>query len=115
MTRPRGGCCSPRRRDARQMKERVMIRIRAVAVFAFAAVVLFSQSAASQDLSRYRDVAFGTSVASVTATLGSRVDTVKVIHQRPALIQELTWRPQYALSLPAGRIEAAQDVTFRFH
>jgi hypothetical protein len=40
---------------------------------------------------------------------------VKVIHQRPALVQEIVWRPQYALGRPAGRIEAVQEVTFRFH
>ena len=92
-----------------------MSGIRVVPMFVFAAVVSFPYSASAQDLSRYRDVAFGNSVASVAATVGARVETVKAIHQRPALIQELTWRPQYALSLPAGRIEAAQDITFRFH
>jgi len=74
-----------------------------------------SHSADAQDLSRYRDVAFGSSVASVTAITGSSVGAVKVIHQRPALIQELAWRPQYALIRPAGQIEAAKDVTFRFY
>lgn len=42
-----------------------MIRMCVVAVSVYAAVVFFSPSAAAQDLSRYRDVAFGSSVASV--------------------------------------------------
>jgi hypothetical protein len=93
----------------------IMTSIRRGAVLVVAAMTCLAQAAAAQDLSRYRGVAFGTSIASVTAALGARADTVKVIHRRPALIQELTWRPQYALSRPAGPIEAAQDITFRFH
>lgn len=85
------------------------------AVSACAAILCVSHSADAQDLSRYRDVAFGSSVASVTAITGSSAGAVKVIHQRPALIQELAWRPQYALTRPAGQIEAAKDVTFRFY
>ena len=78
------------------------------------ALVLVSHAAAAQDLSRYRDVAFGSSVASVAAVIHTTVDTAKLIHQRPSLLQELVWRPQYALGRPAGRIESAQEVTFRF-
>jgi hypothetical protein len=91
-----------------------MIRKRIVAVSVCAGVVVFSHTAAAQDLSRYRDVAFGSSVASVVAATRTSAGAVKVIHQRPALIQEFAWRPQYALGRPAGQIEAAQEVTFRF-
>ncbi len=90
-------------------------RILFVAVSICAAIVLWSPSATAQDLSRYRDVAFGSSVSSVVAITGTRVGAVNVIHQRPALIQEIVWRPQYALGRLAGRPEAVQDVTFRFY
>lgn len=92
-----------------------MIRVRFAAVFVVAAVVSLPHPAAAQDLSRYRDIPFGSGVAAVAAITDIRNDVVKVIHERPGLIQEVTWRPQYALSLPAGRIETAQDITFRFH
>ncbi len=92
-----------------------MIRVRFVAVSTYAAFILCSCSAAAQDLSRYRDVAFGSSVSSVVAITGTNAGAVKVIHQRPALIQELAWRPQYAVGRAAGRIEAVQEITFRFH
>src|SRR5918993_4810327 len=80
-----------------------------------ATIVLLSHSATAQDLSRYRDVAFGSGVSSVVAITGTRADAVKVIHQRPALIQEIVWRPQYSLGRLAGRTEAVQEVTFRFY
>jgi hypothetical protein len=92
-----------------------MIRMRFVAVSTCAAFVLCSHSAAAQDLSRYRDMAFGSSVSSVVAMTRANPRAVKVVHQRPALIQELAWRPQYALGRPVGRVEAVQEVTFRFH
>ena len=69
----------------------------------------------AQDLSRYRDIAFGSSVSSVLALTGASSSAVKVVHQRPALIQELTWRPQYAANRSAERPEAAREVIFRFH
>jgi hypothetical protein len=79
------------------------------------AILYLSTFVEAQDLSSYRDVAFGSSVASVVATTGANHSAVKLIHQRPALIQEFTWRPQYAVGRPAGRVEAAQEITFRFH
>jgi hypothetical protein len=90
-------------------------RILFIAVSICAAIVLFSPSATAQDLSRYRDVAFGSSVSSVVAITGTSAGAVKVIHQRPALIQDIVWRPQYAVGRPAGRTEAVQEVTFRFY
>jgi len=96
------------------MKESFMISTRIVAVSIYAAVVLLPLGAASQDLSQYRDVPFGSTVASVAAMTHTSPDAVKVVHQRPSLIQELRWRPQYALGRPAGRIDPAQEITFRF-
>lgn len=68
----------------------------------------------AQDLSRYREIAFGSSLSTVAAVTGTNTADVKAIHQRPALIQELAWRPQYAVSRSVGRGEAAREVTFRF-
>ena len=81
----------------------------------FSVLFGFSHLASAQDLSRYREAAFGSSVSAVVAVTGTNASDVKVIHQRPALIQELTWRPQYAIGRPVGRSEAARDVTYRFY
>lgn len=87
---------------------------RSVALSVCAGILCVSHVAHAQDLSRYRDVAFGSSVSSVLAITGSNAAGVKVIHQRPALIQELAWRPQYASNRSVERIEAAREVMFRF-
>lgn len=79
-------------------------------------LVCVTALAEAQDLSRYRDIAFGSSVASVVASTGTNVNAVKVAHQRPAVIQELAWRPQYAVTRAlSAPVEAVQEVTFRFY
>jgi hypothetical protein len=66
-----------------------------------------------QDLSKYRDFSFGASLASVSKQVDRQPIEVKVIHQQPTLIQELTWYPPqpYGLSLPA---EPAEKILFSF-
>ena len=86
-----------------------------VVVSACALILCVSHVAGAQDLSRYRDVAFGSSVSKVVAITGTNASAVKVIHERPALIQEITWRPQYSAGRSAERIEAVREVAFRFH
>lgn len=71
-------------------------------------------TAQAQDLSTYRGVRFGSSVAAVAAIPDTGGVSLKVVHRRPALIQELSWKPQSSPRSPAGT-EAARDVTFRFY
>ena len=46
------------------------------------------------DLSKYRAFQFGMDLASVAQAAGMRISDAKAVHQRPALIQELSWRPE---------------------
>lgn len=94
-----------------------MTTFRACSLAVSVCAVLFgvSHRASAQELSRYRDIAFGSSVSTVVAITRAGAAAVKVIHQRPALIQELAWRPQYAVGRPLGQSEAAREVTFRFY
>jgi hypothetical protein len=78
-------------------------------------VLYLSNGAGAQDLSRYRGVVFGSSVSAVVTITGANASGVTLIHQRPALIQELTWRPQYSVNRPPGRSESVREVLFRFH
>src|SRR5579871_982905 len=48
----------------------------------------------ANDLSRYREFQLGTDLAAVAKKAHSEPPAAKVIQQRPALLQELTWRPQ---------------------
>lgn len=61
-------------------------------------LVLSSQLVSAQDLSRYRVYALDSSLDSVLAASGARATDARVLHERPAMIQELEWRAPYARS-----------------
>jgi hypothetical protein len=67
-------------------------RLVAVAVV----LVLSAQLVSAQDVSRYRVYTLDSSVESVLAASGARAADIRVLHERPALIQELEWRAPYA-------------------
>ena len=69
-----------------------MTPARAAAIAALG-IGLSVQVASAQDLSRYRTFALGSTVASVQATTGVASSSVKTLHQRPALLQDIEWRP----------------------
>ena len=61
-------------------------------------LVLSSQLVSAQDLSRYRVYTLGSNLDFVLAASGARPADTKVLHERPAKIQELEWRAPYAHS-----------------
>jgi hypothetical protein len=70
-------------------------------------------SAQDPDLSRYRQFRLGMTLAAVAHEVGPTPE-VRVIHQRPALIQELAWHPSHPLAkLPDE--EAVREVLFTFY
>jgi len=70
-------------------------------------------SAHAPDLSRYREFHLGMSMATVTEQVGPTPE-VRLVHQRPALIQELTWYPPRSSgALPDE--EAVRQVVFTFY
>ena len=80
------------------------------------ALVLFtsaSLTALAEDLSRYRDFQFGADLPVVAKLMGASPSQAKLIHSRPALVQELEWRPQ---SLgPSPKAESVEGVVFSFY
>jgi hypothetical protein len=92
-----------------------MIAVRTCALVA-SAVMFGGASLQAQDLSRYRDFRRGSTLASVQKISETTPSDVKVIHQRPAVIQELRWRPPTLHS--SGTMEpteAVHEATFRFY
>jgi hypothetical protein len=65
------------------------------------------------DLSKYRNFQLGTDLPAVAKQTGASPSQAKVIHRRPALIQELAWRPQPLGS--SSQTESAQEVVFSFY
>jgi hypothetical protein len=52
----------------------------------------------AQDLSRYRQFQLGMNLLAVAKQADLQLSEARVIHQRPAVIQELEWRPQGSLA-----------------
>jgi len=77
-------------------------------------LVLWTPLIYAQDLSRYREFQLGMNLLAVAKQIDARPSEVKVIHQRPAVIQELEWRPRLALasSREAGSVD---EVLFTFY
>jgi hypothetical protein len=65
-----------------------------------------SQFVYGQDLSKYRNFSFGMSLAAVSKKVDLDANELQLIHQKPALIQELTWYPPQ----PFGTSRAAEPV-----
>lgn len=76
-----------------------------------------SVAAAAQAQGKYRDFELGTSVATVAALSETRSTDVFVIHERPAVMQELRWIPSTFSA--AGRLrsrgEGLQQIVFGFY
>jgi hypothetical protein len=78
--------------------------------------VLCAQLVHGQSGPHYREFQLGGDLASVSALAGVAVSEAKIIHQRPALIQELQWRLPYALTrVTAPSSDPVQQIVFSFY
>jgi hypothetical protein len=68
----------------------------------------------AEDFAKYRDFRLESDLAAVTKQLGARGSDIKVIHERPALIQELRWQRPYAPPAATGS-DAAKEIHFSFY
>jgi hypothetical protein len=62
-----------------------------------------------QDLSKYRSFSFGMSVSDIAKQIAKTPADATVVHQRPALIQQLTWWPPASLLANPLQSEAVQS------
>jgi len=68
----------------------------------------------AQDLSSYRGFQLGVNLLAVAKQADVKPSEAKVIYQRPAVIQELEWRPQSSYSSSAQR-DPVKEVLFSFY
>jgi len=90
------------------------MRIRKLAIIALA-LVLATIGLGAQDLSHYRDFRLGNTLASVQKATGVTANDVRSIQQRPALIQELRWRPAERYNDRMTPTEPVREVIFTFY
>ena len=68
----------------------------------------------AQDLSKYRHFTLGMNLAQLLERADQKMADVKMIHSRPALIQELTWWPPNVPGTSV-RSDSVQQVLFSFY
>jgi hypothetical protein len=59
------------------------------------------------DLSRYREFELDSNLLEIARQAGKKPEEAKIIHERPALIQELSWR--------AGSNDTVKEILFSFY
>ena len=77
-------------------------------------VVLSTPLTHAQDLSRYREFQFGMNVVAVAKQADVKPSEARVIHPRPAVIQELEWRPQRFLA-SSPQVDPVKEILFSFY
>jgi hypothetical protein len=80
------------------------------------AVVLFTSALSGQTPQHYREFALGSNLSTVSAQVKASATDVRPIRQRPALIQDLTWRaPYFMADSNEPRKDPVQQITFSFY
>ena len=69
----------------------------------------------AQDAFRYREFQLGSDVASVAKLAGTPPAGARVIHARPAMMQDLEWRPRYYAGGPSPVTDPVDKMLFRFY
>src|SRR5689334_473982 len=88
---------------------RVLLSIALAMAFAFPA------PSAESVFSVYRGVALGDSVEVVVDHLKAEPSEVKILHARPTLVQQLTWRPRQFVSGTRIEPDSLAEMSLTFH
>jgi len=93
-----------------------MITTRTVATCALG-VVLLTHGVVGQAVTQYRNFELGVNVAAVSALTGVATSEAKTIHERPAVLQDLEWRPSRWTTTSAvlPSTDPVQQIAFSFY
>ena len=92
-----------------------MINARTLAIVA-CGIVWLTSGVDGQSLSQYRNFALGSDVASVSALAGVAPAEAKTIHQRPAVLQDLEWRPsRWLAGSTTSSVDPVEQIRFSFY
>ena len=104
-----GGTVHIRHESWYALLSRCLHRVRLVAI-----ILLASAPVAAADLGTYREFTIGASTAAVIALTGAAERDMKTVHERPALLQELSWRPRYVSGRNSADRDSVAAIVFSF-
>jgi hypothetical protein len=76
--------------------------------------MLSASPAHGQGAGHYRDFQLGDNLASVSASTGVARSEAQIVHQRPAILQELQWRRPYLVD-GVATADPVQQIAFSFY
>ena len=80
------------------------------------AIICSTHELEAQDLSQYRNFQLGSDVASVSTLAGVPSSEAKTIHQRPAVLQDLEFRPSHWMpGSVAASTDPVEQIVFGFY
>jgi hypothetical protein len=92
-----------------------MKKARTLAISALG-IVSLTPGLEGQALSRYRNFALGSDLATVSTLAGVSSSEAKMIHERPAILQDLEWRPsRWIVGSTATSTDPVEQITFGFY
>jgi hypothetical protein len=91
-----------------------MMRSLVVSFLMIVVILLSAPQVHAQDLSRYRNFSFGVTSAALSKQIEARPADLTVLHERPALIEELTWWPRQPYGA-SGPSEPVEKILFSFY
>jgi len=83
-------------------------------ILCFVVLLLTASLLRAQDLSKYRHFTLGMSLTRVLERTDQKMADVKVIHGRPALVQELNWWPPNLLGT-SFQSDTIEQILFSFY
>jgi hypothetical protein len=92
----------------------LQMKIMRNAFVSLALILLSAPVIHGQDLSKYRNFSLGMSLADLSKQINEQSTDVNVLHQRPALIQELMWSPPQP-SESSSPTEPVREILFTFY
>jgi hypothetical protein len=79
-------------------------------------VVLLTHGVDGQAVTQYRNFELGVNVAAVSVLTGVATSEAKTIHERPAVLQDLEWRPsRWTTSAVLPSTDPVQQIAFSFY
>jgi hypothetical protein len=91
----------------RHKKSRQVTRVRGL--IAILCSVLGTSMLSAAELSTYRGLKLGMSLAAASKQMGSKPSDAKVLHERPALIQELNWEIRSPVQTGTAKPDPVKD------
>lgn len=87
---------------------------RCVSFVTIGLIALSSWPLVAADPGTYRDFTLGASTTDVVARAGAAPRNVTTLHERPALLEELSWRPPYSSARESADRDSIAGIVFSF-